>query len=91
MHLNWREYFTSVTLKKYYSYFSNLRLSLEYINERAIQGKEVISVFVPKLGLFNYKNELIAARNLFKKGKSEEGQNQLNYSKISVAIIRRTL
>ena len=58
--------------------FQSASLSLEYINERAIQGKEVISVFVPKnkLGLFNYKNELITARNLFKKGKSEEGQNQ---------------
>ena len=33
-------------------------------------------VLVPKskLGLFNYKNELIAARNLFREGKSKEGR-----------------
>ena len=74
--------------------FQSASLSLEYINERAIQGKEVISVFVPKnkLGLFNYKNELIAARNLFKKGKSEEGQNQFKTILQNIgAIIRRTL
>ena len=58
--------------------FQSASLSLDYIQEKDILGRQVVA-FLPassKLGFLNHKADLIQARNLYKQGKSEEARER---------------